>query len=274
MADTFSTFDGGPGNDPLFGTPDADILRGHGGADTLVGNGGNDQLWSGSAEDPNGLNDRNGDRLDGGTGNDTINGGNGHDTLIGGEGSNVINGGGGIDTVLYSSDLRMRGDFTIAQKDGAIGVTSSTGGNDTLTNVERLHFRDVDVAFDISGNAGKVYRLYQAAMDRAPDKGGLGYYIAAADKGASFEDIAAGFTQSKEWADLYGASSSTEAFLTNLYDNALHRAPDQQGMAFWTDVLAKGYSREYVLMEFSESAENQAQVIGAIQNGIEYTPYG
>ncbi|GGY73768.1 DUF4214 domain-containing protein [Pseudoduganella plicata] len=270
MADTFSTFDGGPGKDSLYGTTNADVMHGNGGADTLIGNGGDDQLWSGSAADPEGKNDRDGDLLDGGSDNDTINGGNGNDLLIGGAGSNLITGGAGVDTALYNL---ARGDYTIAQKNGTIGVTSSTGGIDTLNGVERLHFTDVDVAFDLSGNAGKVYRLYQAAMDRAPDKGGLGYYIAAADKGASFEDIAAGFTHSKEWADLYGASSSTEAFLTNLYDNALHRAPDQQGMAFWTDVLAKGYSREYVLMEFSESAENQAQVIGAIQNGIEYTPY-
>lgn len=271
MADTFSTFDGGPGKDNLYGTSNADVMQGNGGADTLIGNGGDDIIYSSNAQDPHGLTDNFGDLLDGGSGNDTVMGGNGNDTLIGGAGANLLDGGNGLDTVLYTGGPR--GDFTLAQKDGNIGVTSATGGNDTLVSVERLIFSDVGVAYDISGNAGKVYRLYQAAMHRDPDKGGLGYYIAAADKGASFEDIASAFTHSKEWTDLYGASTTNEQFLTALYDNALHRAPDTTGMAFWTDVMAKGYSREYVLMEFSESAENQAQVIGEIQNGIEYKPF-
>jgi len=270
MADTFNTFDGGIGKDTLLGTTNADVMHGIAGADTLIGNGGDDQLWSGSATDPEGKNDRDGDLLDGGTGNDTINGGSGNDMLIGGAGTNTLNGNAGLDTALYNL---ARGDYTIAQKNGTIGITSSTGGIDTLTSVERLHFTDVDVAYDIAGTAGQVFRIYQAALNRAPDKGGLGFWINAADHGASMETVAAGFTHSAEWNSLYGANSSTETFLTALYRNALHREPDPTGMQFWTNELQHGSSREYLLVRFAESAENQAQVIGSIQNGIEYTPY-
>jgi hypothetical protein len=37
--------------------------------------------------------------------------------------------------------------------------------------------------------------------------------------------------------------------------------------------LKAGGSREQVVVDFSESAENQAAVIGSIQHGIEYIPY-
>jgi len=39
------------------------------------------------------------------------------------------------------------------------------------------------------------------------------------------------------------------------------------------DVLNKGEARAAVLANFSEGAENQAQVLGSIQNGFEFTPF-
>ena len=271
MADTFLAFDGGTGNDTLFGTQGDDIMQGNGGADTLVGNAGNDLIYSSNAQDPNGLNDTIGDQLNGGTGNDTLMGGNGNDLLLGGSGSNLINGGGGVDTVQYENNSK-RGDFTIALKDGNIGVTSATGGIDTLVGVERLLFGDVGVAYDIEGLAGQVYRLYQAALNRAPEASGLGYYFNVADKGTSIEAIAFGFTHSPEFARLYGANVSDQVYIANLYRNALHREAEPEGMQYWTDKLHNGMTREQVLLGFSESPENKAAVIGSIQHGIIYDP--
>jgi hypothetical protein len=39
-------------------------------------------------------------------------------------------------------------------------------------------------------------------------------------------------------------------------------------------MLGSWTSRAQVLMQFSESAENQAAVLKIIGNGFEYTPYG
>jgi hypothetical protein len=52
----------------------------------------------------------------------------------------------------------------------------------------------------------------------------------------------------------------------------LHRTPDAAGYEFWLHALEIA-PRDEVLVNFSESAENQAQVIGAIANGIGYTPW-
>ncbi|MFS2021964.1 DUF4214 domain-containing protein, partial [Massilia sp. CT11-108] len=48
---------------------------------------------------------------------------------------------------------------------------------------------------------------------------------------------------------------------------------DAAGYAFWTDAL-HSTSRADVLVGFSESTENQVQVIGSIQNGIDYLHWG
>lgn len=270
MADTFSTFDGGPGKDSLYGTNNADTIYGNGGADTLIGNAGNDFIYSGNAQDPHGLNDNAGDLLNGGSDNDTVMGGNGNDTLIGGGGSNLLDGGNGLDIALYTG--APRGDFTIASKNGEIGITSATGGVDTLVNVERVLFSDVGVAYDIEGLAGQVYRLYQAALNRAPEASGLGYYFNVADEGTSIQAIAYGFTHSPEFARLYGANVSDQVYIANLYRNALHREAEPEGMQYWTDKLQNGMTREQVLLGFSESPENKAAVIGSIQHGITYDP--
>jgi hypothetical protein len=57
-----------------------------------------------------------------------------------------------------------------------------------------------------------------------------------------------------------------------LYANVLHREPDASGYDFWLHALQVA-ARDDVLVHFSESAENQAQVIGAIAHGIEFTPW-
>ncbi|RLM52635.1 DUF4214 domain-containing protein, partial [Halobellus sp. Atlit-31R] len=44
------------------------------------------------------------------------------------------------------------------------------------------------------------------------------------------------------------------------------------GYVYWEGRIASG-SREQILVDFSESPENQAQVIGAIQNGMDYAPW-
>lgn len=213
-----------------------------------------------------------------GDGNDTITlaggggmlhaeAGAGQDTIIVASGSHRIDGGAGLDTLVYGG---VRGAYTIAKT--AAGFTvSGNGGVDTVSNVERVHFGADGVAFDVTGTAGKAYRVYQAAFDRAPDKGGLGFWIGALEKGVSLEAVAGGFIDSAEFVRLYGANPTNEAFVTRLYANVLHRPYEQAGFDFWVAALNKGVAREAVLASFSESTENQAQVIGTIQNGMEFT---
>ncbi|MFZ6771138.1 DUF4214 domain-containing protein [Undibacterium sp. SXout7W] len=203
----------------------------------------------------------------------TIYGTSGNDILKGSAGNDTLSGGAGLDIARYSGmsnnyDISKSGEYFI------VNDKSGVDGTDQLQNVERLEFKDVTVALDISQGAGQVYRLYQAAFDRKPDLVGLGYWIHDMDKGASLEHIAAGFFQSPEFQKIYGNKPDNKTLLTNFYQNVLHRAPDPDGFNYWIRELNDGkITQAGALASFCDSPENQILVIGAIQNGIQFTPW-
>ena len=194
----------------------------------------------------------------------------GHGIAYGGagDGSRTIKGGSGLDTVVYCGT---KDAYTLALGQDGFSVTGLAGGGvDTLHGVERLEFGDGQVALDVDGAAGQAYRLYQAAFDRAPDLEGLGFWIGTMDKGMALQDVARSFVSSAEFTGRYGPTTDAQ-FVDLLYQHVLHRAPDAAGFQFWSDALQVNHvAREAVLTSFSESAENQAQVIGAIQHGIDF----
>jgi hypothetical protein len=134
--------------------------------------------------------------------------------------------------------------------------------------VERLKFDDAILAMDTAGNAGQTYRLYQAAFNRTPDKPGLSDWVKGMDTGLTLTQMATAFIGSGEFKDKYGANPTNAQFVDLLYTNALHRARTV-GDDYWTNQLDSGVTREQALIGFSESAENQASLVGVIQGGIE-----
>lgn len=202
-----------------------------------------------------------------------ISGSLGNDTFSGAGNGASFDGGSGTDTAVFNGNFAS---YLLSKFAGSTIVTANAGmgGSDTLMNIERIQFNDVSIALDINGTAGQAYRLYQAAFDRKPDLAGLGYWIKDMDKGSSLTTVAAGFFQSPEFQQLYGSNPSTTTLITNFYHNVLHRAPDQAGFDYWANELNTGkITPAGALASFCESTENQAQVIGAIQNGIQYTPW-
>lgn len=270
-----SIFQGGTSaSETLTGSTATDVLYGQGGNDHLIGGDGNDGLNSGEyLIGDTTVFDYLGDWLDGGNGNDALTGGSGADFLIGGAGTNNLSGGDGYDTAIYAG---VSTDYTVTMfNDMPARVTANAGGvTDTLVSVERLAFSDKAIAYDIEGNAGNLYRLYRAAFDRVPDEGGLGFWISVADRNVSSSFIASSMMDSDEFRDLYGTNLTDEQFLTNAYDNVLHRAYDQGGFDYWIGVMRDlNVARADVLNFIAQSAENRAAVIGDIQDGIEYTLY-
>ena len=214
-----------------------------------------------------------GQSIVGTAGNDILTGSVGKDTFTPGAGNDSINGGAGIDLAMFSGS---RASHAIATSTGSLAgtislnVTGASDGTDLLTNVERLTFDDMALAFDTAGNAGQAYRLYQAAFDRTPDKGGLSDWLRGMDAGMALHDVATGFIGSAEFKTLYGAAPSNTQFVDLLYANVLNRPADTGGYGYWLGEMQGGMSRETVLIGFSESAENQAALTGVIQGGIEY----
>jgi hypothetical protein len=209
--------------------------------------------------------------LQGGGGGLSVDAGSGNDTITLLDSKHSVDGGAGVDTVVFSG---ARAAYSISKTDAGFSVQSSAG-IDTLSNVERLQFGDSAVALDVNGNGGQVYRLYQAAFNRTPDAGGLGFWIKAMDSGATLESIAAEFIKSDESKAMYGANPNNADFVDKLYHNVLHRAGDPGGFDFWVGQLnAHNGTQAQILAAFGESPENQAALIGVIGNGFTYTPYG
>jgi hypothetical protein len=183
-----------------------------------------------------------------------------------------ISGGTGTDTVVFSDRSSI---FTVSRSGGDVIVTHAQAATgDRLTDVERIYFTDKAVAFDSNGAGGQAYRLYQAAFNRTPDKAGVGYWISQLDKGTSLASVANAFVGSAEFKSLYGAAPSNLEFVNLLYSNVLDRPGEKAGVDFWVNALSNGVSRMDLLMQFSESGENQAGVATLIANGFEYVVYG
>lgn len=180
-----------------------------------------------------------------------------------------FNGLAGIDTLQYT---RAGSGYSWQKDTSGAGwvIRSVSDGVDRVVDVERIKFSDKTIALDIDGNAGQAYRIYQAAFDRKPDNSGLKYWISQIDGGSSLENVANAFIGSQEFQYKYGNNLSNGEFVTKIYNNVLHRNPDQGGYDYWLSQINSGsMTKAAVLAGFAESAENKAALIGVIGNGIE-----
>jgi serralysin len=208
------------------------------------------------------------DTLYGTNGNDTIKAFAGNDVIFSNAGNDLVDGGSGTDTIVLSGTLNQ---YNAATQNGVIAFQNKVSGEiDYLTNVERVYFSDNKVlALDFNGNAGQAFRLYEAALDRAPDAQGLKFHVTWLDQGVSLHDDAQNFLNSPEFQQKYGSNLSDQQFVSALYQNTLERAPDAAGFAYWNNQLSThAQDRASVLVGFSESTENHMQTDHMLQNGI------
>jgi hypothetical protein len=197
---------------------------------------------------------------------DTLRGSNGRDSLTGLAGDDVLDGGNGVDIAIYQG---AKSEYTITRTGKDTYTVSGPEGTDTLVDVERLRFSDINFALDDKGNAGQAFRLYQAAFDRQPDLKGLGYQMNALDEGLALGHVAKHFLESPEFQAKYGALDDS-AFVTALYQNVLHRNPEAEGLGYHVARLASGVERSDILVGFSESPECQDLLIGLTGGGMLY----
>ncbi|AVR96089.1 DUF4214 domain-containing protein [Pseudoduganella armeniaca] len=177
------------------------------------------------------------------------------------------------DVALYEGTAA---DYSVsARAGGGFSMTHANGIVDTLTGIDRLYFTGSDdvIGLSLEGNLGQIYRLYKAAFDRTPDKSGLGFWLAASDAGVTLLHIAGQFVISPEFQQKYGTNTSNAAYVDALYHNVLHRDGDAEGVAFWNNALDHGAERGRILIDFSDSVENQAATAALVGDGFAYTPW-
>lgn len=76
--------------------------------------------------------------------------------------------------------------------------------------------------------------LYQRVLGRPADDDGKRYWLEVLESGVRVEDVGVQFYGSAEY---YRKMGGTEPYVTALYDNLLHREPDQSGLDYWAGKL-------------------------------------
>lgn len=176
----------------------------------------------------------------------------------------------GTDTIKFNE---VRNHYNVAVDASGDGTVENASGHSwSISGIERVSFANGTLAFDLDGNAGKVYRLYQAAFDRKPDVEGLSYWVEHQDDGlSSLNAVADSFVHSPEFVRTYGTPQTvTNAnYVELLYNHTLGRISDAQGYNYWVNKLDQhATNRGDLLAFFSESDENVARVAPDIHDGI------
>ena len=166
-------------------------------------------------------------------GNDSINGGAGNDIVTGGKGNDLLNGGVGTDTAMFTGK---RADYVVNSQNGTISV-AGPDGSDTLSNMERLHFDEGKLAFDLTGNAGLVARLLGSVFGKATVANAqyVGIGLDLLDGGMSPETLMQGALQAR-----LGAGASNADVVNLIFVNVAGAPPDAGSLAQFTGMLDSG----------------------------------
>lgn len=279
----FENLRGGDFDDTLTGNDGANELQGFDGNDRLLGLGGDDQLFGGSGDDT----------LEGGAGNDELFANDGNTLLDGGDGEdwalfNTATGGEAVFTNGVVVDMARESasgvvdqisyDYTLR------GIVNLAGSNfsDTLmgdAQNNRIEGRDGDDIIkggagddDINGGGGNDLGLYDGAsthftvrIDFAQselfiiDRTGAEGTDTGGTNILSFSDR--DFTLEADGTDFYNdVALSVEDYtaLVELYIAYFNRAPDAEGLNFWTLAFLNGTTLDQAANFFFDQPETRA----------------
>ena len=82
-----------------------------------------------------------------------------------------------------------------------------------------------------------IVNLYVALFNRAPDAAGFEFWTQALANGAPLSVVTGAFFVSPETTAIYPAAQNAQAFVSAFYQTVFGRAPDAEGLVFWTNVL-------------------------------------
>lgn len=147
-------------------------------------------------------------------------------------------------TVFNSEDEALIQSQALVQTDAFVGTQAP----------DFVYGDGMQVAFAPT-EAGQVFRLYQAALGRAPDGEGHAEWSRLLLEGdSSLTEVAEAFVESKEFRHVYGKTDDAD-FVETLYQNVLGRDAAPGEIDPWVAQLSSGTLRADVLLGFSESRE-------------------
>ncbi|ESQ87827.1 DUF4214 domain-containing protein [Asticcacaulis benevestitus] len=138
----------------------------------------------------------------------------------------------------------------------------------------RIGLDTVVTTTDTKSAAAKIYRLYRALLNRAPDGFGMNDYTNLLELGRkTLKDIAADILSSQEFVNRVGANLSDWDFIVQLYATVFNRTASSGEIQSWINTLNSGVTRAEVATGFTESAENVTRLAAPVQAGLSYTSH-
>jgi serralysin len=179
---------------------------------------------------------------------------------------------GGVDTLVLQGP---RADYTVSAASQAQAWTISDrvagrDGSDSVQQLERLKFADVNLALDLDGLAGSTARLMGVVLGNGAlaNREWVGVGLQLADGGASASALS---TLALQVA--LGFTYSNDQVVNLLYSNLFHAAPDASTRAALTGLLNSGVYTPASLVQVAASSDLNAGNIGLVgmqSHGLEY----
>lgn len=214
-------------------------------ADTITGNSADNRI--------DGLGGN--DMLSGGAGNDLLDGGEGNDTFYALSGKDAIYGGNGTDRLVISQNASA---MQVTKLRGEVFVVNDANGTNVAVcrNVEELQFNDTTIRLStmsafVSPDT-TLAQIYVAAFRRAPETEGYNYWVQ--EVAARGIDAVADIIFSLDIVKaIYSASMAPADFVTTIYNNVFDRAPDAEGLNYWSQQL-EARSRGQLVIDMTNAA--------------------
>jgi len=279
------------GDDTLIFTGDQNVyVDGRGGNDTIITAGGNDTIYGGAGNNViiSGAGD---DQIFLAGTSDVVNAGDGYDVVtlqgsrdaydfVAGNSFNVN--GTGLQTASITN-----AEFLSFDNNESIALATTDDQAAALRLYQGILGRDADVAgakvwagaadqgvatgsiaqafldsFEFKADASEAFvtSLYQNLLERtAPEATDVDYWSNVLASGASRADVAATFALSP---DAIAADQTNSEYVEGLYQSALGRASDAEGLNSWVTALFNGASRGDIAQSIVNSTEAATKVNG------------
>jgi hypothetical protein len=171
---------------------------------------------------------------------------------IDGSGSNItVNGIAGHGNILDLSGASSQYTVTPSGDGNSFTLTNSANGSvDHLSGINALQFSDdLDIVSAAPGQngvvtTGNITELYSAVLAREPDVPGLGFYLSylKANPDTPLVQFAQYFLASSEYTsnparDYTHNQAGDDQFITDTYENLLHRAPEAGAIPYYEAVI-------------------------------------
>ncbi|HEY0884925.1 MAG TPA: FG-GAP-like repeat-containing protein [Ramlibacter sp.] len=179
-----------------------------------------------------------------------------------------IDGGAGMDRVFLPGE---RAGYAVEVQAGVCSVRPvvSADAGHSFTQVERLHFSDGKLAFDLEGHAGVVAKLLGAVFGATAvhDATYAGIGLSLLDGGTSVPALAELALQARL------GDTADRAVVELLYGNVIGGAPSAGDLAYFQGMLASGaVSRADLVLLAAETGANLANIgfVGLASSGLAY----